>query len=70
MEMRDTSSSNIAQVGYDTAEKVLRIVFQTGAIYDYTNVDELTYRQLLQSPSVGKFFHRYIKGSFDFNRIK
>lgn len=65
MELRDVNSSNLAQVGFDNTTNTLRISFTTGAVYDYFNVDEQVFRHLLQSPSKGRFFHRYIKNRYN-----
>ena len=69
MELRTVNSSNLKQVGYDKKGKVLRVIFTSGACYDYYSVDEQMFRHLIQSPSVGKFFHRYIKNSYKYSKI-
>ena len=70
MELREVNSTNITQVGYDNQTNTLRIAFNTGAIYDYFNVDEQVYRHLLQAPSKGRFFHRYIKTRYNYEIVE
>ena len=70
MELRNVTSSNLTQVGYDNNRNVLRVVFATGAAYDYHNVDEQMYRHLLQSPSKGRFFHQYIKNRYNYEAVE
>ena len=69
MEVRKVSSSNIDQIGYDVTAKLLRVVFMSGKVYDYTGVDQQTYDNLMQHPSKGQFFNRVIQGNFECRRI-
>ena len=70
MELREINSTNLAQAGFDNKTNTLRIVFTTGAAYDYFGVDEQVYRHLLQAPSKGRFFHRYIKTRYNCEVVK
>lgn len=70
MELRNVNSSNISQIGFDIKTNTLRIVFTTGAIYDFFEVDEQLFRHLLQAPSKGKFFHKYIKNRYNCEIVK
>jgi hypothetical protein len=70
MELRDVTSSNLAQIGFDNKTNTLRVVFATGVTYDYYGVDEQTYRHLLQAPSKGKYFHRYIRDRFNYSIVE
>lgn len=70
MDIRPIKSTNISQVGYDEATKVLRIVFNSGSTYDYFDVDAQTHRFLMQSPSKGGFFHKYIKNNFRCEKVQ
>ena len=54
-------SSAISAVSYDKETKVLRIQFVRGAEYDYPNVPEIEFKNLVSAPSVGKYFNQYIK---------
>jgi hypothetical protein len=68
---RDTvTSSNLRSVGYDKAKKVLEVEFRTGAIYQYEDVPEAIYTQLLRAPSHGEFFSRYVRNDFKYKRVK
>lgn len=50
------ASSNIASVGYDKKARILEIEFHHGAIYQYVNVPEKVYEELMNSPSQGAYF--------------
>lgn len=54
-------SSAISEVSYDKDTQVLRIQFIRGAEYDYPNVPEKEFQNLVSAPSVGKYFNQYIK---------
>jgi ATP-dependent DNA helicase RecG len=58
------ASSNIASVGYDAEKKLLEIEFHHGAIYQYFDVPEKVYEELMSSPSQGAYFKNEIKSKF------
>lgn len=58
------TSSNISSVGYDILSRTLEIEFKNGKIFIYYIVDEDTYIKLMEANSKGKYYNRYIKGSF------
>src|SRR5690606_37210664 len=49
-------SSNIASVGYDAKKKLLEIEFHHGAVYQYFDVPENVYEELMGSTSLGAYF--------------
>jgi len=63
-------SSNIHSIGYDIESKVLEIEFRTGGIYQYFNVPESIYNALISAPSHGSYFHRHIKGRYQWRKIR
>ena len=65
------SSSNLASVGYDAQAKVLEIEFLNGSVYQYANVPERIYAELLSAPSHGKYFDANIKkAGYAYTRIR
>lgn len=69
MERVSVSSSNIASVGYDEETKVLEVEFHSGAVYQYLNVEQIIYNDMIGSSSVGKYFIANVKDSYSFIRI-
>lgn len=69
--MRRTSvnSSNIAAIGYGLATFTLEVEFMNGSIYQYFNVPQYLYHQLMNASSKGQFLNDYIKYSFRYQRI-
>jgi hypothetical protein len=62
-------SSMIASVGYDGANRTLEIELADAHLYQYFQVPEPVYKGLLDAPSAGSYFHRFIKDKFSFKRI-
>lgn len=68
MNMVPVSSSNLVAVGYDKANKILRVQFNSG-IYDYYDVPESIYDGLLSAQSKGQYHSSFIKHSFRYSKI-
>ena len=64
MEREPVSSSNIAAVGYDADTATLEVEFLKSGIYQYYNVPEFLYEQMMAAGSVGKFFNAEIKHAY------
>ena len=54
-------SSHLATIGHDPLTNTLEIEFANGSVYSYPNVSASTHQQIIQSPSPGSTFNRYIK---------
>lgn len=63
-------SSVIANFYYDKVKAALRVIFTTGAVYEYLNVPEVEYLGMSNSFSKGIYFNRHIKNRFSFKKIK
>lgn len=64
------ASSNIASVGYDKEAHILEIEFHHGAIYQYVDVPEKVYEELMSSPSQGAYFMNELKDKYSYNKNK
>jgi ATP-dependent DNA helicase RecG len=62
------ASSNIASVSYDKEEHILEIEFHHGAIYQYKDVPEKVYDELMSSPAIGAYFMNEIKLKFEYQK--
>lgn len=67
MNMIPVNSSNLSKVGYSNG--TLYIEFNSGSLYSYSNVPEHIYNSLLSASSKGKYFHAYIKNSYEFTKL-
>lgn len=63
------ASSNISSLGYDPTSETLEVEFSSGSIYQYYNVGEALYDQLMAAPSKGQFLNTYIKNAYPFSRV-
>jgi hypothetical protein len=70
MERQPVQSSNLLSVGYDKNTNILEIEFRSGSIYQYFNVPESMYVELLNAASKGTYFHNHIRGHYMYKRIK
>lgn len=66
---KPVESSNLASVGYDASSATLEIEFRSGGIYQYFDVPESVYRELMEAPSQGKFFHVHIRDKYRYVKI-
>lgn len=69
MDRQPVSSSNLASVGYNSAAESLEIEFKNGLVYEYYNVPQFIYDQLMQAPSHGIYFNANIKNSYACSRL-
>lgn len=63
-------SSNIKSIGYRLSDGTLEIEFLTERVYRYANVPFYIYEELMDAPSVGRYFNLFIRNRFDFEEIK
>ena len=61
MQRNFVASSDLRSVGYDPTSKTLEIEFHGGNIYQYFNVPQYIYNNLMNSASKGKYFHTFVK---------
>ena len=63
------SSSNVASVGYDSNSMTLEVEFRNGGIYQYFDVPEQVYNELMQASSKGEFLSNQLKGHYRYARV-
>ena len=66
MHLSTVESSAILATGYDESRKVLRVQFQSRAVYDYFGVPAGVHPSLLSAASKGGYFNQAIRGRFPF----
>ena len=67
--MVPVESTNLAAAGYDEETNELYILFRTGQKYKYTVVKRQVYLDLLDAPSVGKYFMANIRPVYAYQRV-
>jgi len=69
MERKSVQSSNIASIGYDEATSTLEIEFLNNSVYQYFDVPQYIYNELMEAESHGKYLAQNIKGIYRYSRI-
>mgnify|MGYP001010778631 FL=1 len=69
MERNYVASSNIASIGYDEPSQTLEVEFLNGSVYQYYNVPQGLYDQLMQEGSKGRFLNTYIRNAYPYSRV-
>jgi len=69
MNRRPVSSSNISSIGYDNTSETLEIEFNNGGVYQYFDVPERVYNDLMAADSHGGYLARNIKGVYRFSKV-
>ena len=67
MDRQEVESSVIGAVGHS---RVLEIQFESGRIYQYFNVPEDVYEEMLKAESKGKYFNANIRGKYIYQEIE
>ena len=67
--LEQVASSCLTNVGYDFDARVLMLGFQHGGVYRYSDVPPFVYEGLMNAPSLGRYFQRYVRGSYPFERV-
>ena len=67
--MLSVASTMASAIGYDSENEVLQIEFNSGAVYQYSDIDEDTFEDLYSSDAVGRYYNQYIKGKYQSQRI-
>ena len=68
MERHHVNSSMTKTVGYDPLNAILEIEFKSGEIWQYRQVPEHVYQEMI-SGSIGKYFQVHIKGQYEESRV-
>lgn len=63
-------SSVVAAIRYDEKTSKLRVIFQSGNIYDYLKVPEKVYDEMRKASSKGEFLNKEIKPNYEFEKIR
>jgi hypothetical protein len=70
IEMYPVSSSNVAEIGYDTQNETVLVRFLNNTLYVYKGVNEAVFEELRTAPSVGSFLNRNFKNIYPYEKIE
>lgn len=69
MDREAVSSSNLASVGYEESSETLEVEFKNGRLYQYYNVPQVMFEQMMAATSVGQFFNANIKNAYSCSAV-
>ena len=69
MKRQSVESSNLASIGYDTENEILEVEFKHGGVYQYFDVPENVFEELMNADSHGRYFVHNIKDDYEFQKI-
>ena len=70
MKRQSVESSNLASVGNDAENQILEVQFKHGGVYQYFDVPENVYEELMNADSHGQYFDRNIKkAGYEFQKM-
>lgn len=69
MERVSVSSSNIKSVGHDKISRTLEVEFNSGAVYQYFNVGQSVYDEMIDAGSVGQYFNANVKDNYNVSKV-
>ena len=71
MKRHSIDSAEMVSVGYDKDSKILEIEFPGKRIYQYEDVPEEAYKNLMDSAEMSdRFFAKYIQYEYEYSRIE
>ena len=69
MNRQAVTSSNIASIGYDVDSQTLEIEFLNGGVYQYFDVRQNVYDELMSASSHGQYLNQSIKGYYRYSKV-
>ncbi|WP_454803867.1 KTSC domain-containing protein [Mucilaginibacter phyllosphaerae] len=70
MRRRQVKSSALQSVGYDAEKHILELEFKEhSGVWQYLNFKPAAYKKFINSPSLGSFFVKRIKGKYPEEKV-
>lgn len=69
MKRQSVESSNLASVGYDAENEILEVQFKHGGVYQYFDVPENVYEELMNADSHGVYFSDNIRNDYEYQKM-
>jgi hypothetical protein len=70
MEMKRVNAGNLRAIGYDEAERALRVELGNGTLIEYSGVSAEVWRRLSSAGSMWSFFRDNIEENYAERRIR
>ena len=69
MKRISVSSSMLKSVGYESLSQMLEVEFSNGDVWQYVGVPQGVWNEMMESSSVGSYFHKNTKGNFTGTKV-
>ena len=69
MERVQVESSNIASIGYDGGSSTLEVEFLNGSVYQYYDVPDYVYDEIMSADSHGGYLASNVKGIYSYSKV-
>ncbi len=69
MDRTPVTSSNLASVGYDAESMTLEVEFLDGSVYQYFDVPEFEWEELMNASSHGTYFNHHIRNHYAYGQL-
>ena len=70
MDMKKVNAGNLRAIGYDEADRALRVELAGGALIEYSGVSPEVWRRLSTSSSMWSYFRDNIEENYSERRIR
>ncbi|RLM27337.1 KTSC domain-containing protein [Brenneria alni] len=70
MQRKRVISSELFAVGYDAEKSILEVELLNGSVYQYMGVARMIYEELMSSSAKHRYYSRYIKSSFPYEKLQ
>ena len=69
MKRQSVESSNLASIGYDAENEILEVEFKHGGVYQYFDVPQNVYEELMNASSHGVYFSANIRNDYEYQKL-
>lgn len=65
----ELKSTNLRAAEYDPFMKTMTLRFHKGGDYEYMEVEREVFNDLVKAESAGQYFHKFIRGKYEFLKL-
>jgi hypothetical protein len=69
MNRTPVTSTSVVSIGYDPNTLTLEVEFRGNSVYQYFDVPETVYQELMRAGSIGHFMHANIKDRYRYTKV-
>jgi hypothetical protein len=70
MMLKSVSSSCLKATGYNPETETLYVQFISGTIYEYYNVPQIVYDEMLSAPSMGNYLTTKVAKAYNYSKVE